>query len=330
MTRARQRVLAVVAALGGIALFTYAVRRAGVDEIVDGIRRIGWGLLPILGLAGIRFALRAAAWRLCMPPGARLSYWRTFSAYLSGDAVGNLTPLGMAASEPTKALLVRHRLATGESVSSLAIDNLVYAASIAVVVIAGLVVLLIATDLPNNGRDAVLAALIAIVVGGAIMIRVLGGTWSKEDEQRPRWRESLSRVRQSIVAFWSASPDRIVRAFLLDMGFHVLAVYEIYLTLGWLLGGRPTIAQALVFEGLNRVVTAAFKFVPFRMGIDEALTGALAPLMAVQPVAGVTLALVRKLRNLAWTGVGLLLIAAAPARVAPASDPPGSAPARRI
>jgi hypothetical protein len=77
-------------------------------------------------------------------------------------------------------------------------------------------------------------------------------------------------------------------------------------------------------------VTAAFKFVPFRVGIDEALTGALAPVMAVQPVAGVTLALIRKVRNLAWTGVGLLLIAAAPVRVAPASDRPGSEPARRI
>jgi hypothetical protein len=329
MSRGRQRILAIVAALGGIALFTYAVRRAGVDEIVDGIRRIGWGLLPILGLAGIRFLLRAAAWRLCMPPGA-VPFSRAFSAYLSGDAVGNVTPLGMAASEPTKALLVRHRLATADSVSSLAIDNLVYASSIAVVVVASLIVLLVTTPLPREGRDAVVAAVAAIVVGAAVMLRVLRGTWSKEGEQRPRWRESLSRVRQSVVTFWSASPDRIARAFLLDMGFHALAVYEIYLTLGWLLGGRPTVAQALVFEGLNRVITAAFKFVPFRVGIDEALTGALAPLMAVQPVAGVTLALVRKLRNLAWTGVGLLLIAAAPARVAPASDRQGSEPSRRI
>jgi hypothetical protein len=329
MTRARQRVLAVAAALGGVALFTYAVRRAGVDEIADGIRRIGWGLLPIIGIAGLRFMLRAAAWRMCMPPGTQLSFWRVFSAYLSGDAVGN-SPFGMAASEPTKALLVRHRLATAESVSSLAIDNLVYAASIAVVVISALVVLLITAPLPREGRGAIVAALVAIAVGGAVMLRVLRGTWSSDAKQRPRWREWLSRVRQSIVAFWSASPDRIARAFLLDLGFHVLAVYEIYLTLGWLLGGSPTIAQALVFEGLNRVVTAAFKFVPFRVGIDEALTGALAPLMAVQPVAGVTLALVRKVRNLAWTGVGLALIAAAPARVAPASDRQGSEPGRRI
>jgi hypothetical protein len=330
MTRARQRVLAVVAALGGVALFAYAVRQVGVDEIVDGIRRIGWGLLPIVGLAGARFVLRAAAWRRCMPPRARMSFGRAFSAFLSGDAVGNVTPLGMAASEPTKALLVRHRLETRDSVSSLAIDNLVYAASIAVVVIAGLVVLLVTTPLPGEGRDVAIASVIAIVVGSVVMLRVLRGGWSNDGSQRPRWREWLSRVRQSIVGFWSSSPERVVQAFVLDLAFHVLAVYEIYLTLGWVLGIQPTIAQALVFEVLNRAITAAFKFVPFRVGIDEALTGALAPVLAVQPVAGVTLALVRKVRNLVWTGVGLLLIAAAPARVVPASDRQGSEPSRRI
>lgn len=329
MTRARQRVLAVVAALGGVVLFAYAVRRAGVDEIVDSIRRIGWGLLPILALAGARFVLRAAAWRLCMPPGARLPMGRTFTAFLSGDAVGNVTPLGMAASEPTKLLLVRHRIETSDAIAALAIDNLVYAASIAVVMIVGSVVALMTIPLPVAGRDAAIAVVVMLIVGAAVMVRILRGTWTDQERQRPRWREALSRIRQSIVTFWSASPGRIAQAFLLDMTFHVLAVYEIFLTLGWLLGGQPTLAQALVFETLNRAVTAAFKFVPFRVGVDEALTGALAPVMAIQPAAGVTLAVVRKIRNLAWTGIGLLLIAGAPARAEQASDRPGSEPARR-
>jgi hypothetical protein len=195
--------------------------------------------------------------------------------------------------------------------------------------VAGLIVVLSTVSLPIEGKEAALAALVVLVVGGAVTVRVLRGTWSTEGAPRPRWREALSRIRQSIVTYWTASPARVVQAFLLDMAFHVLAVYEIFLTLGWLLGGQPTIAQALVFEALNRAVTAAFKFVPFRVGIDEALSGALAPILAVQPVAGVTLAVVRKLRNLAWTGVGLLLIAGAPARTGPASDPRGSGPAHR-
>ena len=83
----------------------------------------------------------------------------------------------------------------------------------------------------------------------------------------------------------------------------------------------PTLAQAIVFEALNRVVTVAFKFVPFRIGIDEALSGALAPMLAVNPAAGVALAVVRKVRNLAWSAVGLAIIAGRPARGAPATGP---------
>jgi len=75
----------------------------------------------------------------------------------------------------------------------------------------------------------------------------------------------------------------------------------------------PTLAQAVVFEALNRVVTVAFKFVPFRVGVDEALTGAAAPMLAVNPAAAVALAVVRKVRNLFWSLVGLLIIAAHPA-----------------
>ena len=123
---------------------------------------------------------------------------------------------------------------------------------------------------------------------------------------------------------------RLAQIFLLDLSFHVLAVLEIFLTLRWLLGDRsPTLAQAIVFEALNRVVTVVFKFVPFRVGIDEALSGGIAPIIAVEPVAGVTLAVVRKVRNLVWTGVGLALIAAHPAHAEPATDRRGNAPAHR-
>ena len=77
---------------------------------------------------------------------------------------------------------------------------------------------------------------------------------------------------------------------------------------------RSTLVTALIFETLNRVVTIAFKFVPFRVGVDEALNGALAPLLTVDPVSGVALAVVRKVRSLFWAGVGLIAIAMHPAR----------------
>lgn len=330
MSIRRGHALTVLAALGGLVLFGYAVRRAGVAEIVDGVRMVGWGILPILGLAGARFLLRACAWRLCMPPDSRLSIAQAFGAFVAGDAIGNLTPLGMVASEPTKVFLTRHRLATRESVASLATDNLLYAASIAAMVGLGVVVALLTIPLSVAWRDGAIAALAAGVIGAAITLRLLQGTWREGSGTRPAWRETLAGLRRSVLSFSTDQPARLAQIFLLDLSFHVLAVLEIFLTLRWLLGDRsPTLSQAIVFEALNRVVTVVFKFVPFRVGIDEALSGGIAPVIAVQPVAGVTLAVVRKVRNLVWTGVGLALIAAHPAHAEPATDRRGSAPAHR-
>lgn len=320
-TRGRHA-LTVAAALGGVALFAYALRRAGVGEIVDGVRRVGWGLLPILALAGVRFLLRAQCWRLCMPADSRLPFRQAFAAFLAGDAVGNVTPLGLVASEPAKVLLTRHRLATRESVASLAVDNLVYTASVATVVALGVVVVLLTVPLAFEWREAAVVSLVGMAAAAVGALWLLRGTWSDTRGRRPPWRERLASLRQSVLQFSAGHPERLGIVFLLHLTFHAVAVLEVFLTLRWLLGdGSVTLGQAVVFEALNRVVTVLFKFVPFRVGVDEALSGALAPLLSVQPAAGVTLAVVRKARNLFWTGVGLLLIAY-PAREAPATDRP--------
>jgi hypothetical protein len=135
------------------------------------------------------------------------------------------------------------------------------------------------------------------------------GTWNERRGPRPPWRERLVAARLAVTGFAACHPRRLWRAFGLDAAFHLLAVIEVFLTLRWILGDRsPTLVQAVVFESVNRLVTVAFKFVPFRIGVDEALTGALAPVLSVNPAAGVTLAVVRKVRSLFWAAVGLAVL----------------------
>jgi len=52
--------------------------------------------------------------------------------------------------------------------------------------------------------------------------------------------------------------------------------------------------------------------------VDEALSGGLAATLAIDPAAGVALAVVRKIRNLFWAGIGVAIVAAHPARAAAA------------
>ena len=310
----RRHIIATLAALAGAALFAYAVRRAGVPDIVEAVRRVGWGLVLILVLAGLRFLIRAQCWRWCLPHGTVFPFPRALAAFLAGDAVGNVTPLGLLASEPAKVLLTRHHLATRESVASLAVENLVYAGSVVAMVGVGLVVLAANVAMPGAWRMATGAALAAMVGGSAVVFRAMRGTWDARRGPRPRWRERLATIRDEAARFSGGRPGRLWRVFALDLLFHALAVLEVFVTLQWLLGDRsPTLVQAIVFEALNRVITAAFKFVPFRVGIDEASAGALAPILSVNPAAGVALAVVRKVRNLFWAAIGLVLVAAHPA-----------------
>jgi hypothetical protein len=326
----RQHLITAVAAAGGLALFAYSVRDAGADQILTGVRRVGWGLLPILGLSGLRFVLRAEAWRLCTPVNSRFRLRQAFIAFLAGDALGNITPLGLIASEPTKVFLTRRELATSESVSSLAIDNLVYALSVVTMISAGLMVMLLTVPLPFEAQEWGLITLGVLAAVGIASLSVFRRNRRNVHASDNSFLARLSRLRHSVMEFSAANPSRLWRAFVFDVLFHVVAVLEAYLTLNWLLGVRsPTFAEAVMFESLNRVVTVVFKFVPLRVGVDEAVSKAFAPLVGVNPAAGVALAVIRKVRSLFWMGLGLLAIALSHGRTALAPTRSETVPAHR-
>ena len=70
----------------------------------------------------------------------------------------------------------------------------------------------------------------------------------------------------------------------------------------------PTLFTAFILESVNRVITMAFKFVPLRMGVDEAGTGRVSKILQFTQAAGVTLAIIRKARDVFWASVGVLLL----------------------
>ena len=108
----------------------------------------------------------------------------------------------------------------------------------------------------------------------------------------------------------------------LDLVFQAVAVIEVFLTLRWLLPMPPTIAEAVMFSALDRASIIAFKYIPFRLGIDEFLSGGMAGLLGWPTATGVALAVIKKVRSIFWVGVGLILIAAHPSQGGPGTDPP--------
>jgi Lysylphosphatidylglycerol synthase TM region len=310
-------------ALLGLALFAYFVWRAGPGEIWSNVSRIGWGFAGILALGGLRFVVRALAWTLCFEPPHRLRYRDAFTAYLIGDSAGNVVPLGLVVSEPTKAALVRERVPLGATVSALAVENIFYMVSVALFISCGAAALLAAFPLPKALRLSSYGIIAGALVLFVLAFYALRRQWrflsaaldrlaSRGVGQggHARRREKVAGFEDRLYGFYERRRSRFLPIILCEAAFHMLGVAEAFLTISLISAVAPTLLSAFLFESVNRVITVVFKFVPLRAGVDEMGTGQLARLLSFGEAAGVTLAIVRKARTLFWMMVGVALLAA--------------------
>ncbi len=324
--QARNRKLArfgVLFALLGLLLFAYFVRKAGVSQIIDGIKRLGFGFLLILGISALRQIARSLAWTRCFESPYNLRFRDAFVARVMGDALGNIVPLAsVAVSEPSKAAFVTNRVPLLASLSALALENIFYSLSVAIFIFSGTVTLLLAFPLKPALRYAsfgTLAVTILIVPLGYLIIRKqwkflsgsmsilhgrgLGQTWMEKTIPRARSLEDR------IYGFYERNSNRLLTILALEMSFHLAGVLEIYTTL-WFISDivAPTLLTAFILESVNRVINIVFKFIPFRLGVDEAGTGMLAKALGFTQAIGAALAIVRKARDMFWTAIGVALM----------------------
>ncbi len=92
--------------------------------------------------------------RCLAPEDCHVGLAALLKARLAGDAIGDLTTAGPLIAEPLKVLTLGAELSTGARVSSLAVENLAYACSSCVMVMAGTLWLLAAFTISESLRAA--------------------------------------------------------------------------------------------------------------------------------------------------------------------------------
>jgi hypothetical protein len=315
----RRTIVNVVIALIGAVLLVLTVQRVGITDVRSSLTDIGWWYFAVLALGGLRFATRSRAWQVCAG-AVQLTFIRAFSAVLSADALGNLTPFGMLASEPSKVYFISDRVPTVEAVSSVAAENAFYMTSVLIMIGAGALTFFGVANLPPVLRLGAQAVVALVMIGGltglwiirrqpAILSRVAGFI----ARSTGRGTTAPGRLREIEVHFYAVLTwpwSRIAHVGLWETAFHVAAVVEVFLVLRLLpMGQEATLLQAFVLETAGRLIVVVFKFVPYRLGVDEAGSAMIARALALDPALGVALALVRRLRVLFWNAMGLALLA---------------------
>src|SRR5687767_2511559 len=307
-SRPRIHPIAVVATIAGVLLIIYTLQAAGPRDILRQLRQIGFGFLVVLALSAFRMAVRAKAWSLCVEDTERFTFGQAFKAYVTGDAVGNVLPLGPLASEGTKALLIRRKIATAAAFSSVVLENIFYSISVAIMVMVGTLAFLLGYR-PTNA-----ALTITLALGAVAIVSVIAVWWLMRSQPRLLSRflkhDAVRDAEDRIFRFTETRPKHVWQILLLQFTFHVAAVLEIYFLLRLLVGHTErTLLMAIVLGTVERLIMVVFKFVPLRLGVDHAGSGGIAEVIGLGIPVGVTIATVRTARNLFWAAVGLLMLA---------------------
>jgi hypothetical protein len=316
-----RRALTLLVTALGLLLLGWQIHKIGLDQITDGIRRIGMtGLAAILLIGVLRQLLRSAAWVILMKDDANVPLGRALAATIAGDAVGNLTPLSLAVSEPAKAIFVRAHMPPQRALAALAAENFFYSLSVALAVLAGVAVLFLEFPVPDALRTASLllvAAMAAVLVGGlwliwkkpALVSSTLARFTRLAGTKVPAYERFIEKIRTletSSYGFVRAKPERLAGVVFCESAFHVLSVTEAWVVLYLL--GQASIPRAIVLDVVQRMINVIFRVVPLKIGVDETFSGLMSNAIGLGTALGVTMGVIRKIRVLFWSLVGLILL----------------------
>jgi glycosyltransferase 2 family protein len=304
-----------IAALLGLVLAIAIVIYNNAELVLGTLFSQGPGLIGVIAFHAVPLFFSAAAWWVMTRTEWRQGRLSDFiAARLIREAVNDLLPTAQVGGPLAGARLLTLRGAPGAPVAaSLFVDVTGEVASELIFVFMGIGLL----ALDGRAPEAVRLALIGTAIMGPAVIgfvfaqraglvrmidrfvrdlyRKLGRGGAEEPE------EELHDIVWRI--YGRLGPLSL--SFVLHIICWVLGAGELYLAL-WLLGERPTIAEAIVLESLGQAIRSAAFVVPAGLGVQEGGFLVLGAAFGLSAPVSLALSLTKRVREVAFGGLSLL------------------------
>jgi uncharacterized protein (TIRG00374 family) len=307
--------------LSGFSLLVYLIYWYW-DQVKVSVTNVGYGFILIVILNLSRHFLRAASmYRAIHPEQRNFKYLSAVAARFGGEAVTFFTFTGPFLGDATKAVLLKRNVPLAQGASAVIIDNLLYYASVIMVVLAGIASLLYLYGSNSRTMSNVLTGIVvfAILMFAALVAIVRFGvkpiSWVlKQLDKRNRLPKFILRrehhlmeVEANVFDFYNTRRSDFFTIFGISMSVHLVSVCEVYLALQFL-QGQAFVSTAFIIESLTKVINAVFSFIPGTIGVYEGGNGVILRILGYTAAVGVALALVRRGAILFSTFVGLIVL----------------------
>lgn len=295
----------------GLVFFAFLAWRFNWREAWDGVERVGWGLAIFLLLEIVGKALNA--WGLwLLVPGRKEEFTRLFSVTLAADSVNYVLPTGALGGHALTARALGRTLATGESVAVVTASGTLQVASQFVFAIAGVAVMLV-----MPGRSSISGWVGGVMIGVSLCALALSLAVLSKGVYERAWK--------AVRRIWKGAPDASrhglggidaeLRRLFHERRADAAAAFFVYLA-GWLWGvtevwaaltllGIPFgLGQAFAVEAISVFVDGVLFFMPAKAGTQEGGKVLAFSLVGLPAPAGLAFGLLRRVREMAWAGIG--------------------------
>lgn len=319
--------------LAGLAVVGYLVAQIGPAAIWSSFVTLGWRLPLVLAfpyaLAGL---VDTIAWRLLLPGPVPLGL--VFRARLAGEAINLATPTMAVGGEPVKAFLLRPHVTLLDGLVSVIADKTTIVVGQIVFLAGGLLAARAALP-PSSRLLPIMTGLLAVeivAIGGFALVqasgglggggRVLGRIGARVGFGGERYLQGLGDLDRALAALYRRGRRRLVASALVHAVAWASGGLEIYIVLS-LLGTPIPLGTALIIESFAGGVKFASFMVPASLGALEGGYVAFFEAFGLAATSGLSFVLVRRLREMAWAGVGFLALGVSDrARLRPRPEEP--------
>jgi 1L-myo-inositol 1-phosphate cytidylyltransferase len=304
----------------GLVLLAFLLLKVGAATVLDHLARFGpWFLvIVVLGLAWL--FLQAWAWHIIQAAHFRsIPLRRLFRVKIISDSLNTLIPAANVGGDAARPFLIRGHAPLAESIPGVLADKTVEALAAALFLATGFLLSLLLLRLPAwmNTAAAVCLSVTAAGIALFIVLQMKGLRWSLERLARivpslrifmARRRRDLEELDGNLRVVYQGLRPQTAAALGLHYVARLLGVAEVFIILR-VLGTQVSPSQALFTSTGVTLFNTAFFVVPGQFGVMETAHILMLQSLGFTAAMGLSLGVIRRIRKLATSAIGLALYA---------------------
>ena len=304
----------------GVLLFAWAIYAVDMAKVGGLLSQMGFGFFAILAIYGAVTWVDTIAWKYGFKPEETGSFklWQLWRIRQIGEAFNTITPFGTVGGEPVKAQLLkqRHGLSFKQGLASQVVARTTFLMALIFFLIPGTVLVFMSDFVSDTFKQISLWGLIIFSTMMVLffLFQVTGGlgkltAWGARIFPKLK-RSGILRqleVLDSLMSqYYRQHPFRFVKSVGFALIGWLIGLGELYFTLHFL-GHEVGFFDLWIIEALSQLVRVGSFFIPLSIGAQEGGLILIFSSIGMTADMGLAVSFVRRIKELVWVGMGLLM-----------------------